>query len=208
MHNPKFDIFVCSRKNPNPCLNLPSEAIMLKLYQQLRRRLDSQGFGNVVVNTMRHISDIELEAGELELLRGNRFYLSEHYLARHLDFGPPDKVIGRYRAPWNTRPSMDAYTYAERGKRPMFHAQVIGGTLTGKTYVLNEFKLLLNELVPGIEIIECDNDIKMSDHWDVASDPEYYKEYGDRIKANAICFGMGPTFNVGIDNELYHNTKI
>ena len=208
MHNPKYDVFVCSHKKPDPTIGIITEGVMVKLYNLLRCRLNAQGFGNAIVDTMRYTPIIELDAGELQLLKDNPFYLSEHYLTQRIELDPQHQVIGLYRAPWNTRPSMEAYTYAERGQRPMFHAMVIGCVNSGKTYVLNEFKLLLNELVPGIEVIECDNDVKMPDYWDITSDPECYKEYGDRIKMKAICIGNGPSTRVGIDNQMHHNTKI
>lgn len=203
MYSPQFDLFV----NTVPAISLITETIMMKLFQQLRSRLDAQGFGNVVVDSGYHMSNIDLEASELQLLQQHPFYLSEHYLTQRIVLDPQMTVKNRFEAPWNVRPAMNSYTYAERGKRPTFHAMIVGSVNSGKTYIQNEFKLLLQELVPGIEVIICDNDCHSPDNWDITSDPVYYKEYGDRIRMNGICFGRGPSFNVGFDNQIHHNVK-
>jgi hypothetical protein len=210
MYRAKFDMFVTSLKNRNVFANLTAEPIVMKLYERLRQRLNAMGFGNTVIDVMRKIPSIELETHELNYLRHNRFFISEHYLSRDIVLTTENEktILRRFTAPYRTRPSLDAYQYCEMGKSPMFHVMFIGGTNTGKTAIMNEFKLMLRELVPEIEIIECDNDIKHPDNWDVTSDPVYYADYLERIKANGICIGNGPQFGVGVDSEIFHNTKI
>lgn len=208
MQMPKYDIFVCSNKKADVELNMRTEPIMLKLYDQLRRRLNAQGFGNVIFDTMRYMPEYEITSEDINALVSNPVFISEHYLGRHyvLDMDvPPERV---FHMPWRTRPSLDAYAFVNRGKAPMFHAMFIGCTLAGKTYVMNEFKLMLLELDPNIEIIKCDNGIDHPDNWDITTDPVEYAAYGERLKMQHICIGGGPSMTVGVDNKPYHNTKI
>lgn len=208
MNCPKYDLFVCSRKLQNINLNLIAEPIMLKLYQMLQQRLNAQGFGNVVFDTQRYLPTAELTQEELNKLAINPMFISEHYLTAPLIMDPRQEVARTFRAPWNTRPSMDAYTYVNRGKAPMFHAMFIGTVNTGKTYAMNEFKLLLRDLNIDIEIIECDNGVKQPDFWDITTDPTEYAAYKERVKTNGILIGSGPSFMMGVDDVMYHNTKI
>lgn len=210
MYQAKFDLFVTSLKNRNVSMNLTIEPIMMKLYELLRRRLNAMGFGNVILDTMQMIQEVELTEAELNYLRTNRFFVSEHYLTRDIVLTTlnEETILRRVTAPYITRPSIDAYRYCEMGKTPMFHVMFIGQCDAGKTAIMNEFKLMLHDFLPEIEIIECDNDIKDPEYWDVTSDPVYYADYLERIKANGICIGNGPKFGVALDNEIYHNTKI
>jgi hypothetical protein len=208
MQMPKYDIFVCSNKKADPELNMRTEAIMMKLYDQLRRRLNYQGFGNVIFDTMRYMPDYEITREDINALVTNPVFISEHYMTRHITLDPNVSIERVFNMPWRTRPSMDAYAFVNRGKAPMFHAMFVGCTLSGKTYVMNEFKLMLLELDPAIEIIECDNGIKHPEHWDITTDPVEYAAYGERLKQQYICIGGGPRMIVGVDNKPYHNTKI
>lgn len=208
MNQSKYDIFVCSRKIQNVELNLHAEPIMLKLYQMLHQRLNVQGFSNVVIDTHRYLPDFELTRDDINALVINPVFLSEHYLTQHLYLDTKHEVVRMFRAPWNIRPSMDAYSFVGRGKAPVFHAMFIGTVNTGKTYVMNEFKLMLRDIDADIEIIECDNGIKQPDFWDITTDPGEYAAYKERVKANGILIGAGPSFMVGVDDVMYHNTKI
>lgn len=208
MNCPKYDVFVCSRKLQNIELNMRSEPIMLKLYQMLRQRLDAQGFGNVVMDTHGYTPFVELTREDINILVINPVFLSEHYLGRHYIAPSQQEAVHVFQAPWRTKPSMDAYAYVNRGKAPLFHAMFVGECCSGKTYVMNEFKLMLRDINAEIEVIECDNDIKQPDYFDITTDPTEYAAYKERIKANGILVGSGPSFKVGIDDAVYHNTKI
>jgi hypothetical protein len=208
MNCPKYDVFVFSRKLQNIELNLRAEPIMLKLYQMLRQRLNEQGFGNAVFDTQCYMPVVELTREEITSLIINPVFLSEHFLGRHYAMTTQREAVRVFQAPWRTKPSMDAYAYVNRGKAPIFHAMFIGECNSGKTYVLNEFKLMLRDIDPGIEVIECDNDIKQPDHWDITTDPTEYAAYKERVKAKGILIGGGPSYTLGVDDVVYHNTKI
>lgn len=208
MHTPKYDLFVCSPKHPSPELNQRVGTIMLKLYQMLRQRLNSQGFGNVIFDTMQHMSDVELTPDDIHALTIHPVFISEHYMTKALVLDPSHVVVRTFTAPWRIRPSMDAYAYANFGKPPVFHAMFVGNVNSGKTYVMNEFKLMLRDISADIELIECENGIKQHDFWDITTDPTEYAAYKERVKANGICIGGGPSYTLGIDDKIYHNTKI
>lgn len=208
MHLPKFDLFVFSRKITNVIENMRSEEIMVKLYRMFQYRLNEQGFGNAVYDTECYQVLDDLTPEEIDLLKHEPFFISEHYLSKDIAMCVEYTTKSIFRAPWRSRPSMDAYTYANRGKAPLFHVMVVGSVCSGKTYVMNEFKLMLRDISEEIEIIECDNGIKDPDNWDISTDPEAYAGYKDRVKNKGILIAGGPRFRVGIDDQIYHNTKI
>lgn len=203
MLSKKYDVFVTSLKHPNPEINLVTEEIKIKLFQLLRMRLGFQGFADIDVDVQRYVAGYTLTENELETLRNNPVFLSEHYLTQPIVLDPQHVIVNQFTAPWKMRPSIDSYLYVDRGKRPMFHVMVIGKTNAGKTYVYNELKLLLKGLSTDIQIIDCDNDIRFPEYWDITSDPIAYEEYKGRVNTNTFCFGNGPTFRVDtVDNQL------
>jgi len=208
MQMPKFDLFVCSNKLFNSALNMRVEEIMLKLYKRFQNRLHANGFANISFDVMRHMSDYELTRDDISALVINPVFLSEHYLTRHISMDLIRDTGNRFNMPWRTQPSMDAYAFVNRGKAPLFHAMFIGTPITGKTYLMNEFKLMLQEIDTGIEIIECDNGFTEADHWDITQDAAAYADYEDRIKLQHVCIGGGPRALHGVDDKLYHNTRI
>lgn len=213
MYIPKFDIFVCSPRRTNLIIGKTAEPIISKLYTLLRQRLTAQGFGNVIQSDGQESNNSSqeetLNVAEYTLLLSNPFFISEHYLTKPISFDH-NSTAGRRQGdiPWRSRPSFDAYQFCNRGQAPMFHVAIAGGVCKGKTYVINEFKVLLNELVPGIEIVVCDNGLHDPDNWDIASDPIAYAGYRNLILTNSISIGVGPTMQIGIDDNVYHNTKV
>lgn len=204
----KYSVFICSLKNPNVFLNQQSEGITMKIYDLLRQRLNSQGFGNVVVDSQRYIESTELTQDEIQLLEDHPFFISEHYLAKPLYLEPNQQAAKRVLAPWRAKPSLDAYTFADRGKRPLFSINVLGAPNTGKTYFLQELKQLLKEKVPACEVILCDNDYN-TDCFDVYSDPEAVKYYRQQLLSlnPNVVIGNGPTWNMTVNGEVEHSVN-
>ena len=212
MFMPKFDVFVCSPRRANFTIEQTSSPIIAKLFALLQKRLTSQGFGNVVhdrslVNNYTDI-DVPLNEDELGLLLKQPFFISEHIMSKPINIDPYVHHIHRKGGmPWRTRPAQDAYQFCDRGRVPMFHIMLAGAFNVGKTYVMNEFKLMLNELVTGIEIVVCENGIHDPANWDITTDPAAYEEYRKRVMTSGIIIGQGPTVRVGIDDTVHHNTK-
>lgn len=213
MFMPKFDVFVCSPRRASFAINQVSEPITSKLYVLLRQRLTSQGFGNVIHTHGQEgtyeLTDQTLTTDECGLMLKHPFFISEHQMAKPINLDPyvRNTVHRVGNMPYRVRPSQDAYQFCDRGRVPMFHIMFAGAFNVGKTYVMNEFKLMLKELVPDVEIVVCDNGIHNHENWDITTDPVAYEEYRKRVLSSGISIGQGPTVRVGIDDSIHHNTK-
>lgn len=213
MFMPKFDVFVCSPRRASFAISKVAEPITVKLYALLQQRLTSQGFGNVIHNHdseyTHDLTSTTLTTDECGLLLKHPFFISEHQMAKPINLEQHvSKVVHRIRnIPYRIRPSLDAYQFCDRGRVPMFHIIFAGPFNVGKTYVMNEFKLMLKELVPDVEIVVCDNGIHNHENWDITTDPVAYEEYRKRVLSSGISIGQGPTVRVGIDDSVHHNTK-
>lgn len=207
MQIPKHDVFIFSIKKRNVFVSSVTQPIMVKLYTLFQQRLKMLGFRNMIVDTMFYIPNLELEAHELDELLNNPFYISEHYLKRNILLDYQKSGDSVWLPPYKMQPNVGAYQYCHGGKTPMFHALFVGGVATGKSALIHEFKNMLRELVPAIEIIECDNDIDDQSPRDITDEKEFYEQHLKDISSNCINIGGAPNYLV-VEGIAHHNTKV
>lgn len=208
MQMTKHDVFIFSIKKRDVLMSAVTQPIMVKLYNLFQARLKALGFTNTIVDTMYFIPSLELENAEVATLLQNPFYISEHYMSRSifLDHYTPESSV-LWHPPYQIQPNTVAYSYCDGGKVPMFHAMFVGRAASGKTALMHEFKNLLRELVPAIEIIVCDNGVYEPGAIDITKDREFYTQHLKDLSGNAINIGGAPNYVVA-KGTIFHNTKV
>lgn len=202
----KFDVFVCSPKNNTDTTSID---IHVKLMFMFDARLQCKGFSNTYVESMWNMAIPELSDEELAILATNPMFISEHWLSKSLMMDSrQEEKMSVFKAPWVMRPNISEYHYADRGQIPKLHTAFVGCHNSGKTWLINEFKQMLKEIVPPIQIIMCANPITDSCNFCVTTDSDFMRQYFENIHDNVICLGNGPSFRINLDNQLEHNTRV
>lgn len=202
----KFDLFVSPVKNPDPSKNehfYLQQRLMAKLYNVLETEYGLEP----AIQLEDSVWDIPFTDAELEQLRSEPFYISEHYLTRHFIIDPKivfGKVVDH---PVRSRPALDTYNYANGGKWANHQWRVMGAANTGKTLVAMILKEMLENEIPGVTVIQCENPYAFDD-WKPMEVPEIYEGAKERLRSMKIKFAPYPRTRITLDDTVEHEANV
>lgn len=202
----KYDLFVAPVKNPDPSKNEHfhlQQRLMMKLFDILEKEYGLEP----AVQLEDSVWDIPFTDSELEQLRSEPFYISEHYLARQF-IVDPKIVFGKVvEHPVRSRPALDAYNYANGGKWANHQWRILGAANTGKTLVSMILKEMLENEIPGVKVIQCENPYAYDD-WKPMEVPEIFEGAKERLRSMRIKFSPYPRMRINTDDTVEHEANV
>lgn len=141
-----------------------------------------------------------------KLLQGP-ILICEHHITKRFNFIRPEDVKV-FTSPFDIKPGPAAFKYANLGKRPNMAFHIAGRIGSGKSIMVHQLKLILENLIPGIQVIECSFDDGVDDKWDITTDPVEYNDYIIRCSNNKVLLGGKPEWTVGRFDQVFCNVKL
>lgn len=207
----KFDVHVAVNRNRFNCQDTNVKNFMGYVLGLLEVRLKSFGIEQVVMGLdVTHQPDADYFPPKeiIDQITSQAIYITEQQICRNFIFDQRRDNQHVFHSPFNIKPGMHAYQFADHGKEPLIMFHVCGRMNTGKSMVIHELTKLIHEISSNAIIKVCANQYDPVDRFDITSDPVAYAEYVARMGNCKYSLGTEPRSGVSVYNESISNVNL
>ncbi len=206
----KFDVHVAPNRNRLNHQNDDVCNFMGYVLTKLAERLNNMELAVSLDLQARLVPPAEYVIPEsiIGLVTSKAIYITEQHVSRNFIFDYHRRNQEIFHSPFNVKPGINSYQFADHGKEPSVMFHVCGRMSSGKTMVIHELVKIIHGLVEGSIIKVCAGQYDPDDSYDITQNAEAYAEYVERMGNNTFSIGTEPRSGVDIYNRVSSNVNV